>query len=83
LEREFQRRSLSYVPSVTNFVLVDVGRDAEEVHRRLMERGVITRPLGPYHFPTCLRVTVGNGPENKRFLEALDEVLGQSGSFSS
>jgi histidinol-phosphate aminotransferase len=28
LEREFQRRSLSYVPSVTNFVLVDVGRYA-------------------------------------------------------
>jgi histidinol-phosphate aminotransferase len=83
LEREFRRRGLAYVPSVTNFVLVDVGRDAEAVHRGLMERGVIARPMGPYRFPTSLRVTVGTAPENWRFLLALDAVLSESGSFSS
>ena len=79
LEIEFKRRGLSYTASVTNFVLLDVGRDAEEVHRALMERGVITRPMGPYRFPTSLRITVGTEAENRRLLAALDRVLGDPG----
>jgi histidinol-phosphate aminotransferase len=83
LESEFQRRGWSYVPSVTNFVLLDLKRDAEEIHLRLMERGVIARPLGPYRLPSSLRVTVGTAIENRRFLEALDQVLSDSGRLSS
>jgi histidinol-phosphate aminotransferase len=83
LEAEFRRRGWSFVPSVTNFVLLDLRRDAEEIHQRLMERGVICRPMGPYRLPTSLRVTAGTEIENRRFLEALDEVLGQSGRLTS
>jgi len=83
LEQEFRRRGLSFIPSVTNFVLVDVRSDAEEIHRRLLQRGIIVRPMAPYRFPTSLRVTVGTSLENRRFLEALDEVLGSLGALSS
>jgi histidinol-phosphate aminotransferase len=68
-------RSLAVSPSQTNFLLVDFGRDAAPVEAGLVARGVVPRPMGGYGLPTCLRITVGTRDENRRFLQALDEVL--------
>jgi len=75
LEEGLGRLELSFVPSVANFVLVDVGYDAGAAHEGLLREGVITRPMGPYGFPTSLRVSVGTDPEIRRFLKALQKVL--------
>jgi histidinol-phosphate aminotransferase len=66
---------LSYIPSVGNFVAVDVGRPAGPVDQALLREGVITRPVGNYGLPNHLRVTVGLPEENARFLAALEKVL--------
>ncbi len=57
---------IDYVPSQTNFVLFKPDGDAAELSDRLLHRGVIVRPMGPY-----IRVTVGTQAENERLLEAL------------
>ena len=49
--------------------------DAARVYQRLLEQGVIVRPVANYGLPEWLRVTVGMGPENRRFLEALGSAL--------
>jgi len=67
-----------FTPSAANFVLVDAARDAEDLFGRLLRRGVIVRPMGPYGLPTCLRVTVGTRPENTLFLQALAQETGQA-----
>ena len=36
--------------------------------------GVVLRPMGGYGLGHCLRITVGTRDENRRFLQALDEV---------
>ena len=68
-------RELGVSPSQTNFLLVDFGRDATPVEQGLVARGVVPRPMGGYGLPTCLRITVGTRDQNRRFLQALDEVL--------
>lgn len=68
-------RELAVSPSQANFLLVDFGRDAAAIEAGLVARGVVPRPMGGYGLPTCLRITVGNRDENRRFLQALDEVL--------
>lgn len=68
-------RELAVAPSQTNFLLVDFGRDAGPVEAGLVARGVVPRPMGGYGLPTCLRLTVGTRDENRRLLQALDEVL--------
>ena len=68
-------RGIAVSPSQTNFLLVDFGRDATPVESGLVDRGVVPRPMSGYGLPTCLRITVGNRDENRRFLQALDEVL--------
>ena len=74
---ELGRLGLDYVPSHTNFVLVDTRRDCLEVFQRLMARGLIVRPAGQYGLPTFVRITVGRHPENVRLFRELPAVLGE------
>jgi histidinol-phosphate aminotransferase len=71
LVAELERRGYVCLPTQTNFVLVDLGRDAGELERHLFERGVIVRPMGGYGLPQTLRISVGSRGENERLLSAL------------
>lgn len=75
----FESLGLGWIPSVGNFVCVDVGRSGDEVYEALLTRGVIARPVTGYGLPRHLRVTVGLERENRRFLAALQKVLEQTG----
>lgn len=68
-------RELAVTPSQTNFLLVDFGVDASRIEQGLVARAVVPRPMSGYGLPTCLRLTVGTRDENRRLLQALDEVL--------
>ena len=70
----FLRLGLSWIPSHANFVCVKVGKGAE-VFNRLLEHGIIVRPIASYGMPEYLRVTIGTESENERFLAALAIVL--------
>lgn len=71
----FAERELSFVPSVGNFVTVDIAKPAAPIYDALLRQGVIVRPVGNYGLPNHLRVTVGTEEENRIFLDALDRVL--------
>jgi len=63
--------------SVTNFVLFKAGRSSDDLHKALLERGVIVKNLGRVlDFTNCMRVTVAPSPLSERFLQALREVMG-------
>lgn len=66
---------LRFIPSVANFLTIDLERPAASVNEALLRRGVIVRPLANYGMPQHLRVTVGLEEENARVLAALDAVL--------
>lgn len=69
-----KRLGLDYIPSFGNFVSFQV-EDAAGVFRKLLEAGVIVRPIASYGMPQHLRVTIGLESENKRFLEVLGRVI--------
>lgn len=75
LKAEFAALGLKVLPSQANFLTFNVGRDAAPVHKGLLERGVIVRPMGSYGMPTWLRVSIGTVAENTRFLDALKAAL--------
>jgi histidinol-phosphate aminotransferase len=68
-----EKRSLKYIPSFANFVLVELGKPARETTAALLKHGVIVRPA--WGCPTCMRVSVGTRDQNERFLSALDHAL--------
>lgn len=71
---QFARRGLRFVPSVANFVLVDVG-DGDAVFRRMLEQGVIIRAMRGYQLPAWVRISVGTPDQNARCLDVLDRIL--------
>jgi histidinol-phosphate aminotransferase len=71
----FKALDLEFIPSVGNFICVDVGRDTHAVYEALLRSGVIVRPVDNYGLTGYLRVSIGLPEENRRFLEALAKVL--------
>ncbi|OVE78450.1 histidinol-phosphate transaminase [bacterium F11] len=61
--------------SNTNFLLICVRPLTGQVlFNRLLSKGIITRAVDEYGLTDYLRVTVGKPAENKKFLNALQEV---------
>jgi histidinol-phosphate aminotransferase len=75
LYRELERLRLSYVPSHANFVLIDFGRDINEVFEGLLREGIIIRPGHMWNYPTSGRVTVGTIGDHRKFIKALKKIL--------
>ena len=77
----FSALSLEWIPSAGNFVTARLGPDhnAATVYDRMLDDGVIVRPVANYGMPEHLRVTVGLPEENERFLDALAQALDRSG----
>ncbi len=65
---------LNYIPSYGNFLAVRIG-NATAMYRRLLESGVIVRPIGNYGMAEFLRVSIGLAAENHQFLQALESAL--------
>ncbi len=75
LTEQCRALGLSVVPSVANFLLVDVGRPGPAMAEALLRHGVIVRPLGGYGFSTHLRISIGTPLENERCVAAMRAVL--------
>jgi len=66
---------IHFIPSVANFICVDLQQPAGEIYQKLLCEGVIVRPIAGYGMPNHLRVTVGLPGENRHFLKSLAKVL--------
>ncbi|MDO9206026.1 histidinol-phosphate transaminase [Methylotenera sp.] len=78
LTQGFNKLRLEYIPSFANFVSFAVKSDtqnAAEVNQKLLQKGVIVRPIANYEMPDYLRVSIGLFSENARFLEVLEEII--------
>ena len=77
LGRELRRLRVQSYESYTNFLMM-VFQSEEQVQYLFLElqkRGVITRPLVQAGLPKCLRVSIGLPEENRRFVDALEEIV--------
>ncbi|HEY3417437.1 MAG TPA: aminotransferase class I/II-fold pyridoxal phosphate-dependent enzyme, partial [Armatimonadota bacterium] len=74
---EFTRMGLPYVPTQSNFILVDTQQPCVDVFKKLLRAGVIVRTGEIFGYPTMIRVTIGTAEENARFIATLAKVLRQ------
>ena len=73
--QELSRMGLGYVLSVANFILIDVGKNSQEVFKSMLKFGVIVRDMGQYGLANFIRVTIGTQKENQRFVRVLRKVI--------
>lgn len=78
LTTAFDDMNLRYIPSVGNFICVDMESTAHtgmEIYNKLLHQGVIVRPIDNYGLPNHLRITIGLEEENEKLIKALESVL--------
>ena len=75
LAEQLNKIGVKYTPSFTNFILINLEDDVMPIYNKLLNEGVIVRPVGGYGLKNHLRVSVGLESENKRFILTLKKVL--------
>jgi histidinol-phosphate aminotransferase len=71
LYTQFGELGIKFVPSEANFIFVDFQADVRAIHEDLLNFGVIIRPM----LESCARITVGTADQNRRLIQALEQVL--------
>lgn len=75
LYRELREIGLEFTPTQANFIFIRLPVPGAEVFEALLRRGVIVRPCQSFGCPEHIRVTIGTGEQNRRFIAALRRVL--------
>jgi len=75
------RQGYSFVPSQTNFFMLDAKRPAREVIDAMAAKNVYIGRIWPA-WPTYSRITVGTQPEMDAFMTAFDAVMKNAKSVS-
>lgn len=69
--RELDRMGLEYIPTQTNFILVNVQQSGTALFQQLLRKGIIVRDMKAYGLDQFVRITIGSEGENRRCLRAL------------
>jgi histidinol-phosphate aminotransferase len=72
---EVRKLGLQIKESVTNFILIDVGKKSQLVSNALLKQGVIVRDMSFWGLNSFIRVTIGTEKENRMFVKALSSVI--------
>ena len=73
---QLDRLKIRWVPSATNFLLLELGVGASTTAQALVRQGVIIREMSGWQLDGFLRVTIGTMAENRRFIQVLKSALG-------
>lgn len=71
LQNAFTEMDLHYLPTMGNFISVNVKQDGVALYSKMLQQGVIVRPVANYAMPQYLRITIGTREQNERFVETL------------
>ena len=78
LEDEFTKMGLEYIPSESNFMMVDLGKPSMNIMREMFQKGVMVTNRRRQQMPTWIRVSSGDERETEVFLNVLKEALGKT-----
>jgi histidinol-phosphate aminotransferase len=68
---------LKIIPSHANFIMLDLFSEEKvsDINVKLLQKGVIIRPLKAFGLGNCLRVTMGLMKENKAFVREFKKLI--------
>lgn len=72
---EFDRLGIKYWKPAANYILFETGLAAEELHQKMMARGLLLSPQTRNGMPYGMRISLGTREANQACVHALEEVL--------
>ena len=73
--KELDKLNLYYIDSYANFITIKFGSETKSIFNKLLQSGIILRPLDNYKLPNYLRLTIGTFEECKIFIASLKRIL--------
>lgn len=71
---ELKKLNYEFIPSAANFILIKVNKPSHDVFKKMLNYGIIVRPMEEYDFPDYVRVTIGKKSENQHFIRTLKSL---------
>lgn len=78
IERELYLRNIESIPSVTNFIMINLNRDSDIVVNYFKEEGILVRGGKEYGYDNWIRLTIGKSQENELFFKVLDKLINEN-----
>ncbi|MDQ0970460.1 histidinol-phosphate aminotransferase [Neobacillus niacini] len=75
LYKAFRELGLEFIESMSNFILVKFGHNANEIYQQLLCQGVIVRYGDTWGMPQHLRISVGTADENTILIEEICSIM--------
>ncbi len=75
LYQELDKLDIKYWKSEANFITIKPEMNDKEFEAKILEHGIMVRPVASFGHPGCIRVTIGDRTANKAYLKALKKVL--------
>ncbi|HNX90492.1 MAG TPA: histidinol-phosphate transaminase [Candidatus Omnitrophota bacterium] len=70
-----KKLKIQFIPSRTNFILINTERDSTKIFEFLLRKGVVVRNMNSWGINGYIRVTFGLKKENDKFFKAFKEAL--------
>ena len=74
IEQQLRKMKIEYIPSETNFVMINTKKDGNMVAKDLLKQGIIVRP-GFMKMESYIRVSIGTEEQMKVVLAALRKII--------
>jgi histidinol-phosphate aminotransferase len=77
LRKFLERKNFKPIKSVTNFICFKTGsaEASDYMFNKLLDEGVIIRPLKSNEMPEYVRVSLGTNEEMNHYYEAMEKIL--------
>ena len=74
LEKAFDELGIKYWPSQANFFIIDPPLPEMEFTDKMMEEGIMVRPVSQFGAPGKVRITIGDKEANEVLVNALQKI---------
>ena len=74
MQEELAKIGAQFWPSQGNFILTKPPMTEKELEAKMLDLGVMVRPVAAFGAPGCVRITIGNREANDACLEALRQI---------
>mgnify|MGYP000126318335 CR=1 FL=1 len=74
MQEEFQKIGIHFWPSQGNFILTKPPMDEKVFEAKMLDLGVMVRPVSAFGAPGCVRITIGTREANDGCLKALRQI---------
>ncbi len=73
---EFRKMDIKFIETGANFILVKLkGQKAVHICEKLLDAGIIVRPMDRFGYDDMLRITIGTHADNIKLIRVLHRII--------